>query len=56
MLFNALAENAPRFTLIALWDGEESDGPGGTQDLLEKAEERGHRTVVLDAKRLHGCT
>ncbi|HEX6730396.1 MAG TPA: hypothetical protein VF074_10315, partial [Pyrinomonadaceae bacterium] len=41
MLFNALDEACdpktgdPNITLIAFWDGEGGDGPGGTGDLVE---------------------
>lgn len=54
MLANALesAPDAAHLTLIALWDGEEGDGPGGTGHMVEVARERGARTVVLDAKEL----
>jgi hypothetical protein len=52
MLYNALALNAPLVTLIALWDGSGGDGPGGTADLVAQATARGHKVVILDAKRL----
>jgi hypothetical protein len=53
MLFNALDEACdqksedPNMTLIALWDGRASDGPGGTGDLIEKVERLGARTRLL---------
>jgi hypothetical protein len=56
MLFNALAENARRLTLIALWDGGESEGPGGTKHLFEQAGEWGYKTVHLDARPLQALT
>jgi hypothetical protein len=40
--------------LIALWNGEAGDGPGGTADMVQKARERGAKTVILDAKKLFG--
>ena len=52
MLHNALAYGATKVTLIALWNGERGDGPGGTADMVDTARERGARTVILDAKRL----
>jgi Tetratricopeptide Repeats-Sensor len=55
MLYNALATAGENLTIIALWNGEKGDGPGGTKDLLEKAGERGAKTVVLDTKVLFGC-
>lgn len=51
-LHKALAYGAANATLIALWDGEGGDGPGGTADMVRTARERGARTVILDAKRL----
>ncbi|MFN7981968.1 MAG: tetratricopeptide repeat-containing protein [Vicinamibacterales bacterium] len=52
MLYNALALNPQFVTLIALWDGSGGDGPGGTADLVQQATSRGHKVVILDAKRL----
>ena len=49
MLFNALSMNPDNLTLIALWDGGQSDGPGGTEDLVRQAKSRGHKTVVIPA-------
>jgi hypothetical protein len=54
MLYNALAAGGDNVTLIALWNGEEGDGPGGTGDLVQKARERGAKTVILDTKGLFG--
>ena len=60
MLFNALAEGCdektgdPNLTLIALWDGAEGDGPGGTGDLVRKVERLGARCEILDAKQIFG--
>jgi tetratricopeptide (TPR) repeat protein len=55
MLFNALAENPRRFTLIALWNGQQGDGPGGTRDLIQQVGDRGHKTVIRDAGPLKDC-
>jgi hypothetical protein len=52
MLFNALALDAERLTLIALWDNGPADGEGGTRDLFELVEARGHKVVRLEAERL----
>jgi hypothetical protein len=52
-LYNALAGGGDNVTLIALWDGVGSDnGPGGTADMVEKARERGAKTVTLDTKEI----
>jgi hypothetical protein len=39
-------------TLIALWDGEAGDGPGGTEDMVNLAKERGARVVHLNTKEI----
>jgi hypothetical protein len=49
MLNNALVYGAKYVTLIALWNGQEGDAPGGTKDMVETARERGAKTVILDA-------
>ena len=60
MLFNALAEGCdeksgdPNLTLIALWDGAEGDGPGGTGDLVNKVENLGARCEIINTKELFG--
>jgi tetratricopeptide (TPR) repeat protein len=52
-LFNALDEGCdpksddPNLTLIALWDGQTGDGPGGTGDLVDKVEGLGARCEIL---------
>jgi hypothetical protein len=52
MLNNALVYGASRVTLVALWNGEGGDGPGGTQDMIDTARTRGAKVVILDAKPL----
>jgi tetratricopeptide (TPR) repeat protein len=56
MLHNALAAGGDDcVTLIALWDREPTgDGPGGTSDLVAKAERRGAKTVIIDTKATFG--
>jgi hypothetical protein len=60
MLFNALDEGCdpksddPNITLIALWDGGGGDGPGGTEDLVNKVEHLGARCEVINTKELFG--
>ena len=53
MLHNALAQGRDKVTLVALWDGEKGDGPGGTEHMVEKARGPGrqggdprHQTAV----------
>ena len=53
MMFNALAENARRLTLIALYNRErEPDGPGGTAHLVGVAARWGFKPLELDARDL----
>jgi len=60
MLFNALAEGCdektgdPNLTLIALWDGDQEDGPGGTGDLVDKVGNLGARCEIIKTKELFG--
>ena len=46
------APDARHLTLIALWNGEAGDGPGGTAHMIEIVRERGGRTIILDARKL----
>lgn len=52
LLSEALCRGAKHLTLIALWDGETGDGPGGTEHMVRIARERGARTIHLDTKEL----
>jgi Tetratricopeptide Repeats-Sensor len=52
MLFNALAAGSANVTLIALWNGQAGDGPGGTADMVNKANDRGAKAIVLDTSRI----
>ena len=54
LLSHALSKNAHHMTLIALWDGEAGDGPGGTEDMVNLAKERGARMVQLNTKEIFG--
>jgi hypothetical protein len=38
--------------VIALWNGDGGDGPGGTADLIDRARSRGAAVQILDAKPL----
>jgi hypothetical protein len=51
MLHSAFALGDP-VALIALWNREPGDGPGGTGDMVERAQERGARVEILEARRL----
>jgi hypothetical protein len=38
--------------LIALWNGATGDGPGGTEDMVKRAQDRGATFIHLDARKL----
>jgi hypothetical protein len=50
LLEDALASGAPEVHLLALWNGEAGDGPGGTAHLIELARQRNVNTHILDTK------
>ena len=52
MLDSAFAWTSGRTGLLALWNGEGGDGPGGTADMVARARAGGARVVLLDARRL----
>jgi hypothetical protein len=52
MVSTALAAGGQNLTLIALWNREGGDGPGGTADMVDKAREHGARTIVLDTNEI----
>jgi tetratricopeptide (TPR) repeat protein len=47
-LNEALAAGARNVTVIALWNGKQGDGPGGTADMIAIARGRGAEVKVLD--------
>jgi hypothetical protein len=46
----ALVDGGINMTLIALWDGKGADGPGGTEDMVKLASEKGAKVIVIDMK------
>lgn len=52
MLNSALVNSGLHMTLTALWDGKGGDGPGGTQHMVNRARERGAKTIIIDVKEL----
>ena len=52
LLHQALATPEAKVTLIALWDGRQGDGPGGTADLVARASAQGAKVVHLDTRQL----
>ncbi|HKG58717.1 MAG TPA: tetratricopeptide repeat-containing protein [Pyrinomonadaceae bacterium] len=52
-LHNALAAvGGENVTLIAFWNGASGDGAGGTADMVQKAQERGAKIIILDTKKI----
>jgi hypothetical protein len=52
MLHNALAISQDHLMLIALWNGATGDGPGGTEDMVNRAKDRGATFIHLDTRQL----
>jgi len=49
ILHTALALSKDNLTLIALWNGEVGDASGGTEDMVQRAQNRGATFIHLDA-------
>lgn len=47
MLHNALANGGGNMTLLALWDGNNGDGPGGTWHMVEVAKKQKAEISIL---------
>ena len=43
-----------RVTVLALWDGESGDGPGGTADMVVTAQAGGAEVIVLETGKIFG--
>lgn len=52
MLHNALANGGENMTLLALWDGKNGDGPGGTWHMVNVANKQNASTILLDIKKI----
>ena len=52
MLQSALAYGADKLTLVALWDGQAGDAPGGTQHMVDVANAAGASVRRLDTRAL----
>ena len=48
MLHNALAHGGRNLTLLALWDGNNGDGPGGTWHMVDVAKKEKAEIRILD--------
>jgi hypothetical protein len=54
LLSEALCRSPENLTLIALWDGATGDGPGGTENMVNLARERGAKVIHLNTNALFG--
>lgn len=53
ILYTALSQGLRRTSFVTLWSGEPSDGPGGTQHMVELVRKlTGRQPVVIDPKTL----
>jgi hypothetical protein len=52
MLYNALALGTDRVRFIALWDGQEGDGPGGTKHMIETVRKHLGQVWILDTQKI----
>ncbi len=51
-LYAALSYGPESVRVIALWNGEAGDGPGGTADMIQQAKARGAKTLIIDTNTL----
>lgn len=56
LLSEALCLAPKNLTVIALWDGETDDGPGGTEHMVSLAREHSACIIRLDTRALFGLT
>jgi len=52
MLQAALEEGGKHMTLIALWDGKRGDGNGGTEHMVNVANDEGAKVEIIDINKL----
>jgi hypothetical protein len=54
MMEDALLSPDADVTLLALWNGEAGDGPGGTADMVQLAKSHGAKVCIKDTRELFG--
>ncbi|MEM9567576.1 MAG: tetratricopeptide repeat-containing protein, partial [Cyanobacteria bacterium P01_E01_bin.34] len=52
ILYSGLQRSQDDITLIALWNGQTGDGPGGTEDMVYRTKERGANFIRIDSNQL----
>lgn len=51
-LYFSLANGISNMTLLALWDKQKSDGPGGTEDMVKQVKDRGGKVEIIDIRKI----
>ena len=51
-LYFSLANGISNMTLLAVWDKQKSDGPGGTEDMVKQVKDRGGKVEIIDIRKL----
>jgi hypothetical protein len=54
MQHNAIAVGGRNIILIALWNGQGGDGPGGTEDMMRQVEKLRARIIIIDTRKEFG--
>jgi tetratricopeptide repeat protein len=54
LIKHALLQSNVDVTLLALWNGEAGDGPGGTQDMIALAQSHGAKVRIMSSDKLFG--
>ena len=52
LLYKALVNGGQCMTLLALWDGKPGDAGGGTEHMVNQAQARGAKTIIIDVNAL----
>ncbi len=47
-MYTAMAAGGRNITLLALWDGKDADGPGGTKHMIEEVEKVGAKSIIIN--------
>ncbi|MBA5630196.1 tetratricopeptide repeat-containing protein [Moheibacter lacus] len=51
-LYFSLANGISNMTLLAVWDKQKSDGPGGTEDMVKQVKDRGGKVEIIDIRKI----
>lgn len=54
MLKSALVCGGLYTSLVVLWDGKAGDASGGTEHMVQQAQDKGAKTIIIDTKKLFG--